>query len=158
MNRLFNDMSSIESRANIAASFLSGFTLLSPCPHGRGARFVRPSFLKERTHLHVQGPRQRLQYGNSDVLFAPFDTADIGAVDCCLERKPFLRQAPLDAQLAEIPADEFASIHSRAKGHIAGLTIDGLSVPYFAQRAVAAATSLLGATASSAGTLTEEIE
>lgn len=130
MNVPFNDMSPIVSRAPFAASFLSGFAWLSSCPQGRGTGGVRLSFLKEGAHLHVQRLRQRLQYGNGYVLFTPLDTTDVGAVDRCFERKPFLRQAALDAQLAEIPADEFASIHSRAKGHIARLTIDGLSVPY----------------------------
>lgn len=140
MNRPFNDMSSIESRVSFAASFLSGFVWLSSCSHRRGAGFVRPSFLKENAHFHVQGLRQRLQHGNRHVFFAPFDTADIGTVDRGLKRKPFLRQAALDAQLAKVPTDEFASIHSRAKGHIERLTIDGLIVPYFAQRAVVACT------------------
>lgn len=127
-----------QSRASFAASFLSSFAWLSSCPHGRGGRFVRFSFLKEGAHLHVQGLRQRLQHRNRHVLFAPFNTTDVGTVDRGLKRKPFLRQAALHAQLAEVPTDEFASIHSRAKGHIARLTIDGLSVPYFAQRAVVA--------------------
>lgn len=133
-----------QSRASFAASFLSSFTWLSSCPHGRGAGFVRPSFLKERAHFHVQGLRQRFQHGNRHVLFTPFNTADVGTVDRGLKRKPFLRQAALHAQLAEVPTDEFASIHSRAKGHIARLTIDGLIVPYFVQRVVDAATPLSG--------------
>lgn len=44
---------------------------------GVGAGFVGPRFLKESAH--VQGLRQRSQYGNRHVLFAPFNTADIGA-------------------------------------------------------------------------------
>lgn len=136
MNLPFDDRSSIESRASFAASFLSGFVWLSSCSHRCGAGFVGPSFLKENAHFHVQGLRQRLQHGNRHVFFAPFDTADIRTVDRGLKRKPLLRQAALDAQLSEIPADEFASIHSRAKGHNARLTIDGLIVPYFAQRIV----------------------
>lgn len=158
MNLPFNDMSSIESRASFAASFLSTFARLSPCLQGRGAGFVRPSFQKEGAHLHVQRLRKRLQYGNRHVLFAPFNTPDIGAVDRGLKRKPFLRQAALDAQLAEVPADEFTSIHSRAKGHTERLTIDGLIVPYLAQRAVVFTISPPGDAAPSASTLTEETE
>jgi hypothetical protein len=44
-----------------------------------------------------------------------------------------LRKASLDAQLAQIPADEFASVHDGAQGHIECLTIDGLLVPYSLQ-------------------------
>lgn len=122
-----------QSRDHFAASFLSGVARFSSCSHCRRSGPDRVNLSEKTADPDIQGRCQSFQNRDSDVLLAPFDSADVRPVDRRLKRKPFLRKASLDAQLAQIPADEFAGVHDGAQGHIECLTIDGLSVPYSLQ-------------------------
>lgn len=122
-----------KSRDRFAASFLSAVARFSSCSHCRRSGPGRVNLSKKTADPDIQGRGQSFQDQDSDVLLAPFDSADVRPVDRRLKRKPFLRKASLDAQLAQIPTDEFAGVHDGAQGHIECLTIDGLSVPYSLQ-------------------------
>lgn len=74
--------------------------------------------------------RQSLQCIGRDVFRAALDTTDIRSIDLGRQRQSLLRQALFNAELAEIPTNDFAHIHREQEGNTNGLTIDGLTVPY----------------------------
>lgn len=69
---------------------------------------------------------------------------DIRTIDLSRQRQPLLRQSAFDTQLAEIPTNDLAHVHRGQEGNINGLTIDGLTVPYFHFQGIARFMCLLG--------------
>lgn len=79
-----------------------------------------------------------------DVFRTALDAPNISAIDICGQCEPLLRQAALDTELAEIPANDLADVHCPQESNTNGLTIDGPIVPYFNGRGLHESCALRG--------------
>ena len=60
---------------------------------------------------NVESVGKTLRDGDGRVALTPFDTADVGAIDVELERKPFLTHALCLAQAAHVTAKAYPHVH-----------------------------------------------
>lgn len=70
------------------------------------------ALVEQLAHLDAKAYRQLLYQGDGGVALPPFEIADVGAVDACLEGELLLAQALLAAELTQVLGKALTDIHT----------------------------------------------